>query len=529
MTAAMEDSIQRYPLLRLLIPYICGIGLADVCYPMGSEWRLYIPWVTLSAILLCILACHRQILFGIVASSLFVMLGTWNYLNARDFTIYAWSNNKEIYEARIESVPHASQHSLSCRAEITAMHEPSAWKSIERRAIIYFESCNEASALLPGDKICFNGKIQRPHNFNEESTFDYARYVTMQGVAGTVYLPCTQWYKVEISKTSFRNRMLRLRERLVQKYMKTSFKGDILGVLAAITLGDKHNLSSELQSEYTDAGAAHILAISGMHVGIIYGMLVWGLRRLIRRHNLRWLRELIAMVVLWIFALLVGAPASIVRAVTMCSIYILARWATNEETSSLHVLDLTALLMLLIRPLYLFEVGFQLSFMAMTAILWMMPYLETFLLHRIHHPVLIFFANLLCLSLIAQLGTSPLVLLHFGVFPCYFLLTNLIVVPCLSIVLLLSLIWWGLLPFSTPLSHPLSLLLHHIVTWTNWSIGQISNWRGAVLTIENFSSISALFSYLLILFLGLFLFKKWERGATLALASLLGLILSLLL
>ena len=185
-----------------------------------------------------------------------------------------------------------------------------------------------------------------------------------------------------------RERMLRLRQRLSEKYMADTFTGDALGVLSALTLGDKRMLSAELREAYKDAGAAHVLALSGMHVGVIYGMIVFLLRGLFRRRSLRWIRELLAISVLWCFALLVGMSASVVRAVVLCTLYAFARWVSDGTSSSLHVLSLTALLMLLACPLYLFDVGFQLSFMAMVAILWIEPYLEQLFQRHGLHPIL---------------------------------------------------------------------------------------------------------------------------------------------
>jgi competence protein ComEC len=133
------------------------------------------------------------------------------------------------------------------------------------------------------------------------------------------------------------------------------------------------------------------------------------------------------------------------------------------------------------------------------------------------------------MSLAAQFGTAPLVLYHFGTFPTYFLLTNMVVVPGLSVLLLVSIVWWVLLLARVPWAVPLGALLQHVVTWLNEMLRGIGQWPGAVLHVEGYGLMSMLFSYLFILFAGLFAIKKWKRGALLALASLLGLLLTLLL
>ena len=131
------------------------------------------------------------------------------------------------------------------------------------------------------------------------------------------------------------------------------------------------------------------------------------------------------------------------------------------------------------------------------------------------------------MSLAAQLGTFPLVLHHFGTFPTYFLLTNLVVVPCLIAVLLLSLVWWALLLLGAPWVDLLGALLQHVVGWMNQVLLCIGQWPGAVLHVEHFSSSAVLCTYLFILFAGLFIIKKWPRAAVFALAALLGLVVCL--
>lgn len=526
---AIGDSIQRHPLLRLLVFYIGGIILADMLYPYVPSLGMWGVGSVLSLLLMSLFvgACRHKTLFGVVASALWLSLGVCNYSLIRSGSEYQWPSGEVQYEARVVSEPRARQRSILCEVDVMAVRDSASWHRVGRTVFAYMEPCDEAKALLPGDVLCFKARVRTPHNFSDSLTFDYARYVTLQKVSGTVYLPCGHWRRVRECRLTLRERMLRLRSQLLQRYMPSTFEDDVLGVLSALTLGDKRGLSKEVRTVYSEAGASHVLALSGMHVGVIYGMLALGLRVLLRRRNLRWLRELLILVALWFFALLVGMSASVVRAVAMCTLYVLARWASGDSSSPLHILSLTALLMLLIRPLYLFDIGFQLSFMAMASILWIEPYLETIFRRHELHPILGFVVGLLCMSMAAQLGTFPLVLYHFGTFPSYFLLTNLVVVPCLSVVLMLSLVWWALLLSGIPWAGPIGNLLQHIVGWMNQALACIGQWPGSVLHVANYGALSAFFTYLFILFAGLFVFKRWTRAALFALVSLLGLVVSL--
>ena len=531
MAAAMGDSIQRYPLLRLFFAYLCGLGLAHAAYPhVALLGAMALGGTTLLLLLLITCVGRRGLPYGIVASLLFLMLGVCGYARARTAAGHVWPSQDVCYEARVVSEPRQRERSILCEVEVTAMRDSSVWHHVgHKKVFAYLEPCDEARALLPGDVLCFRGEVRAPHNFSDSLTFDYARHVTMQGAAGTIYLPHARWTKVGVVRLSLRERMLRLRHRLKTDYLATAFEGDALGVLAAMTLGDRQSLSQEVRAAYSDAGAAHALALSGLHVGVIYGMLAFVMRGLLRRRSVRWVRELLTMVALWLFALLVGMPASVVRAVSMCTLYILARWVSDGSASPLHVLSLTALLMLLLRPLWLFDVGFQLSFMAMASILCVEPHLEMLLQRHGLHPVLGYLVSLLGMSLAAQLGTAPLVLYHFGTFPTYFLLTNVVVVPGLSLLLIASLVWWALLLVGIPWAVPFGRLLQYLVGWLNGALCGIGQWPGAVLHVEGFGLLPLLFAYGFILSAGLLVLKKKKRGAMLSLASLLGLLSTLLL
>lgn len=465
--------------------------------------------------------------YGVLASGLFLLLGVGCYSLSRDNISYEWPSEERVYEARVVDSPRQRARSKLCVMRVSAMADSAGWTSVRRKVFVYMEPTEAVDSLLPGDVVCFSGKVRAPRNFTDDLDFDYARYVTMQGASGTVYLPSSQWARVGKEEFTLRERFLRLRLHLQDHYLHSAFSDDALGVLAALTLGDKRSLSEETRAAYTDAGAAHILALSGLHVGVIYAMLAFMMRGVVRRRSMRWLRESLIIVVLWAFALMVGMSASVVRAVFMCTLYILARWISHDS-SSISVLSLAAFVMLLAHPLYLFDVSFQLSFMAMAAILWLAPYVEAFLRSRQLPWLLSYPIGIVGMSLVAQLGTFPLSLYHFGTFPTYFLLTNLVVIPYLNVVLLFTVIWWALVLMGVPLSTQFGLLLQHLTQWMNDGLAHISQWPHAVLHITEYSAMATLFTYLLILFLALYLTKKWPHGLVLALASLLGLLLTCL-
>lgn len=243
---------------------------------------------------------------------------------------------------------------------------------------------------------------------------------------------------------------------------------DAEAVLAAMVLGDKTAIDRQLRSTYATTGASHILALSGLHLGIIYLLLT----RLIPGRRRFWLTQVLTVVAIWAFALLTGLSVSVIRAALMISAYALFSMG-GRRRAPLGVLSLTAIVMLLADSSAIFDVGFQLSFLSMLSILLWMPLADSVvpLSWMRSHPVLQGLYGLLAVSLAAQLGTAPLVAYYFGQLPTYFLLTNLLVVPAATLILYGSVV--------TLIIPALSGVLLRLVGWLNTALAWMSAWPAA--------------------------------------------------
>lgn len=524
----MVDILNRYPMSRLLLCYAAGIVAAHVLYPHAS-------WLFTCGVVCCVVslvaafatfALRRRLKRWHVALApmlLFVSLGITQYTASCRNLHCEWSPQKQLYQVRLASAPIQRSNTFQCALEVDCyLSDDLTLVPVNRRIMGYFAS--DSLALHPGDLLYIHARVQAPRDFNPDDRFNYAQYLLQQGVSGTAYIPAGQWSPLDCNTNlSLRESMSRLRQRLYA-HLQPIFQGDELGVLAALTLGDKQGLTPEARAIYSHAGASHALALSGLHVGIIYGLLAFALRAFRRRRMLRQVADFATILLLWLFALLVGMSPSVVRAVLMCTLYIVAR-CISRDSSALHVLSLAALAMLLVRPLYLFDVGFQLSYMAMAAILTVGPHVEQLLTRR-HLPWVISYPlSIIGLSLVAQLGTFPLVLHHFGTFPLYFLVTNLLLIPVLTLLLPLMMGWWTLILLRVPLAVPFGAFLQESTRLLNSSLAHIGSWPHAVLHVSSFTLPAVLCTYLLILFLALTFIKRWSRGLVWSLLALLGLVL----
>jgi ComEC/Rec2-related protein len=267
-----------------------------------------------------------------------------------------------------------------------------------------------------------------------------------------------------------------LQYRLYQRLAAAGLSGDELATVGALTLGYKDDIDPEIRRHFQASGAAHVLAVSGLHTGIIYGVLLWLLTlggRIKPRYEDRWGRIIIGFFVIgtmWFYAWLTGMTPSVVRAVIMVSIVEIGRMAYRQNVS-LNTIAAAAVLILLARPTDLWSVSFQLSFAATAAIVIIAP---TF--HKIitwtarHSKILTWIVALLIVSLAAQIGTLPITLYNFGQLSTYFLLTNLIVLPLATFLVPCGLItialggsmlgiWIGKITYA------LAWLMNHSVGW----------------------------------------------------------------
>ena len=233
-----------------------------------------------------------------------------------------------------------------------------------------------------------------------------------------------------------RQRCLQWRQKLLERYEAQGLEGEQYAVVAAMTLGDKSALTKHVRDVYSVTGAAHVLALSGLHLGIIYTLLSF----LVVGKRWQTLSQIICLLGIWAFAFLVGLSASVVRSAIMLTVYALLSLG-HRDKMSLNTLAFTAILMLVVSPRSLFDIGFQLSFMAVGAILlWLPVFMSVFSeSYLMDHRLVKWVWGMIGVSLSAQLGVAPLIAYYFGRFSTYFLLTNFIVVPAATFILYLSL------------------------------------------------------------------------------------------
>ncbi|RMF30510.1 MAG: ComEC family competence protein, partial [Bacteroidetes bacterium] len=296
--------------------------------------------------------------------------------------------------------------------------------------------------------------------------FDYARYMRHQNVHFRAYVPAREWHLLEAGfRRDLKGEALALRKRLLEVLENRLPDSQARAVVSAMTLGYRRDLPEELETAYARTGAMHVLAVSGLHVGVLFllgGFLFRGLRR-----RGRWgkgLECLGLLLLVWAFAFLTGLSPSVRRAATMFSFLAVGR-VFGRRANVYNTLAASAFWLLLIDPYLLFQVGFQLSYAAVAGIVFFQPRIA-----RLWQPPwrgVNYLWQLTAVSLAAQLTTFPLSLYYFHQFPLFFLLSGWVVVPVATIVLPTTLGLFAAEFLSPGLAECLGLALQQLVGWNN--------------------------------------------------------------
>lgn len=347
----------------------------------------------------------------------------------------------------------------------TAQH---AWTEAQGKVLLYVRR----DSIMPrnGDTLISRTRIHRGDSIGN---FDYGSYLRRQGIIGTAYV---SRYSAISCPPSVVTPRPSLQKRLYNRLAAAGLEGDELATVGALTLGYKEDLDPAIRHRFQASGAAHILAVSGLHTAILYGLLI-GLftigGRIKPRHENAIGRCCISLLIIsamWFYAWLTGMTPSVVRAVLMVTIVEAGRMV-YRQTVSVNTIAAAAVLILLVRPLDLWSVSFQLSFAATTAIVLTVSSLRDsgIRLSR-RNKLLRYISGILIVSLAAQIGTLPITMYTFGQVSTYFLLTNLIVLPLASLLVpfgMLSIVLGGSGAgvLVSKVTNGLAWLMNHAVGW----------------------------------------------------------------
>jgi competence protein ComEC len=400
----------------LLLPLLLvGSGLLILGIPFNSKKQTYFPYfATVSTLLTISIGC---LAFSLSRPE-----------NRFDHYSHVPKHKNAVWHVKIREVLKPTSYSDRYIALVQGVDARKASGKI----ILNVPTHTDVGLFQVDDELMV---LTQPHDIGpplNPHQFDYKKYLKNMGVTAQTNLNATNYLRRASATTTIFGITAHLRDRITAKLRRSNFGEAQLGIIQALLLGQRNDILKETYDDYKNAGAVHILAISGLHIGIILLLLQFLLKPLERLAHGKTIKLLLIVLLLWGFALLAGLSASVVRAVTMFSFVAYALFL-NRPTSTLNILALSMFFILLINPMFLFHVGFQMSYAAVFAIVWVYPIILKF-----WSPGNILFRKiwqLTSVSIAAQLGVVPICLFYFHQFPGLFFVSNLLIIPFLGILL----------------------------------------------------------------------------------------------
>lgn len=463
-----QHMLLSFPAVRAIVPFIMGVvGGAFVLEHWDASTVLMLPpiliWGVLLVTLLLLRARHGALLLFGGLSYPFVFLSGFLLLLSVSGQLYPnhliqEAEGQRTYMVTVVGEPQKKERSIKVEADVVDVRH-----AYTGRVLLYFGHDSLMPQLGHGDKLVVHTELKRVEQNGNPSEFNYARYLRFHHIHHQAYVSPGRWEFLQAGRPSLRRTFIALRKDLLEAFEKAGLSGAEHAVASALVLGYKADLEQTLVQAYAGAGATHVLAVSGLHVGIIY-MVVNGLLGLLLfvRHGER-IRAVLTVMILVAYALLTGLSPSVSRAVTMFSFVAIAK-TFDRKVSIYNTLACSAFGLMLFNPLIVMQVGFQLSYAAVLGIVMLQPWL-----FRLYVPVgwsagkgwfIDKVWEITCVSIAAQLATFPLGLLYFHQFPNLFFVSNLFVIPGATLVLIL-----GLILFAAQIWSPLLAFVGLLIKW----------------------------------------------------------------
>lgn len=518
----MRSFLLGTPFFRIFLAFVAGILMFE--FAESGQWSLIL-------FVASILFFGAHILFK-TKTSIYKLrwlfgCGVFLFFTGFGWQMASWQKHKNrfenlnrqgVFKAELLADPVEKPRSVMLKLQ-TEAYAADSLHFVEScgNAIVYIPKTKDSQALRIGDKLLLETKMIAPKQNGNPEEFNYLRYLQRKGFAASVYVPEGNW---RILSKADGYSIFRLaadcRRHLLEVYHKYGISGDEFAVLAALTLGYQDEIRDELYTSYSNSGALHILSVSGLHVGIIYLVFAFCFSFLNKTAKMRLLKSGLIILFLWVYALITGLSPSVMRAAMMFSLLAFGD-IFRYKSSIYNTVFFSASLLLCIDTNFIFDVSYQLSYVAVLGIVLFQPYIKSLL--YVKSKALKWCWDLFCVSMAAQIATFPLGMYYFHKFSNHFLLTNFVAIPISTLIIYASVLLF-VFSFVPYVNAGLSLILKALLIAQNKSIEFIDHLPFS--TFQSWvSEWDVLFLYLAIAAILLFYLRKRYALLFLGLSSLL--------
>ena len=512
--------ILQFPLARIFIGFLSGILLFRTISP--SNGFVFYSLV-IGLILLLISSFYSRynnfskIVFGCFVLLISIFIGITTSL------IHKQNNNPFHYTHQISDYVQIHYMDLIAAEKLkntkkniryTCIVNELDGKHSSGKIILNLSKKDTSSKIQIGTHLEVIGSVYKNKQPSNPNLFDYGKYLENQGIYAQVYPKKISIGKNELSLWSY---FSNFRERIISNLEQSEISKEELNVLNALILGQKQDISQEILKDYQYAGAVHVLSVSGLHVGFIMLFITFLLKPIGNSRKGSILKLCIIILCLWSFAILTGLSPSIVRSATMFS-FLTIGIHLRRTVNIYHTLLVSMLLILLFKPSFLFDVGFQLSYLAVFFIIWLQPVLAN--VWQPKNKIITYFWNIITVSFAAQIGAMPLSIYYFHQFPGLFFITNLLILPLLGVIMAVGIVvvliaTVGTVPaFIAKIIEILIRVLNAIIHW-------VATFDSFVITNISFTKEMLLTSYLAIILIIIWIKTPEFKRLTIAFLSIM--------
>jgi competence protein ComEC len=426
--------------------------------------------------------------------------------------------DNDIIIAKLNEPLSEKEKTFKAEASVTALIGKNNKQDVKGSILIYFQKDPSLSSIGYGSQIVFKKSLQLIKNAGNPGSFDYQRYCAFNNIYYQVYLKSKDFILMDqkeedpITKFLFYARSKTIA--IFQKYIPGEKEK---GFAEALLIGYRDDLDKTLVQSYTNTGVVHIIAISGMQLALIYVFLLLIFKPFAKFRLTKILRPITILATLWLFSLMSGASPSVLRAAVMFTCIIIGE-SFLKRASIYNNLAASAFLLLCYNPFWLWDVGFQLSYIAVLSIvIFMKPIYNLF---YIQNKTLDFIWQLISVSIAAQILTTPISIFQFHQFPVYFLLTNLIAVPLSSIVLFGELILCAV-SFIPVVAKFFGVILNWLIWLLNSFIEHMETLPLSIWSNLQISILQTICCYIIIAGISMWIFFKNRSSLIIAFSAML--------
>ena len=471
--------VLQFPLARITIAFVCGLLFAKYLLPTFEVVFTAVVIVTFIFIFTYFFKKIKpSIYFGIVTYILSFLIGISNHIIHTDYFHKSnYIHSKDVFEK-----PHTIDLTIKEKLKKSSFSDRyiavvNHINGKEQNGKLIFNISNDSIRpnLIIGTNLRVIGTLTKNKPPNNPNQFDYSKYLANKQIYAQLY---AEPYEIKIGteiKKDLWYYSAKLRSRIISNLEKNNFNSTELQVAVALIMGQQQEISPDIIRDYQYAGAVHILSVSGLHIGFILIFVTFLLKPIPNTKRGSIIKLIIIILSLSLFGVIAGLAPSVVRSVTMFS-FVAIGIHLRRSVNIYHTLLVSILLILLVEPSFLFDVGFQLSYIALFFIVWLQP-----LLKSIWEPktkLSTYFWDILTVSFAAQIGTLPLSIYYFHQFPGLFFITNLIIIPMLSAIMVLGVVVMILAALNS-----IPVFVSNLFEWSIYFLNKIIN---TIASLEQF-------------------------------------------